>query len=499
MADKSGKDERRLTRRNFIKGAAATGVSAAAFAGFIPRNLQAAPIPKEWDKESDVVVVGGGGAGLLAAIETADTGASTILLETEPVCLGSSGISGGIVTLCETEIQPGSRDELYADLMEAHHQDCNPEMVRAYVNNAPETYKRMKQAGVKFERVSQWAHMKKPWGHDASSASEMVKALESTAKKKGVEILRNTRGNKLIVNSSDRVVGIQATRRGRSKYYGARKAVVVTTGGFTRNPALAKNFGRPESEKIVPLTGIGSRGDGLIMSWALGSDMAYMCQGVGPTGPAEKETGATAIAFYAGAMIVNKNGKRFYRESEVYSDITLAGLQQPDVLIIQLYDSKIQKAFEGSVLGKLCKGAKVHHADTLKDLGAILKDACGLDADTMVETVNKYNGYVDAGFDPEFGRKNLVGTSGKLMKLDTPPFYAMISVPGTTHFNGGLKVNTKMQVLNVFGEIIPGLYAAGEVTGGFHGAGYMSGSALGMAVIYGRIAGMNAAKEVKSS
>ena len=118
-----------------------------------------------------------------------------------------------------------------------------------------------------------------------------------------------------------------------------------------------------------------------------------------------------------------------------------------------------------------------------------------MNADAMVETVNRYSSYVDAGDDPEFGRKNLVGTSGKPVKLDTAPFYGIISVPGTTHYNGGLRINTKMQVINVFGEIIPGLYAAGEVTGGFHGAGYMSGSALGMALIFGLIAGRNAAGE----
>jgi fumarate reductase flavoprotein subunit len=141
------------------------------------------------------------------------------------------------------------------------------------------------------------------------------------------------------------------------------------------------------------------------------------------------------------------------------------------------------------------KGCKELQAGSLQELADALNKASGMNAAAMVDTVNKYNGYVDAGKDPEFDRKNLVGTSGKLVKIDTAPFYAVISVPGTTHYNGGLKVTPQMQVLNVFGEKIPGLYAAGEVTGGFHGKGYVSGSAVGMAVIYGRIAGINAAKE----
>jgi len=496
-------DQTSISRRTVLKGTVGIGavaaVAGAAGLGLTSMRAEAAQLPKKWDRVVDVVVVGAGGAGLFAAIEATDAGAKTIFLESEPVRLGSTPISGGVFTACETDLQPGSRDELFADLMAAHRQDCDPQMVRAYVDNAGETYKRAKEMGVKFVKATSWAHMKKPWGHEATSAAEMCTALANAAKKKGAQLLLNTRGKRLVVNSDNRVIGIEVESRGKKQYFKAQKGVVLATGGFTRNPQLAKNFGRPGSEKIHPLTGLGSRGDGLIMGWGLGADMTYMTAGVGPTAPADKETGATDITFYAGSIIVNKNGKRFYRESEGYSDICWAGLQQPDILIIQVYDAKIKKALVGTPLGNLMKGAKEYAAATLAELGAMLNKACGMNADAMVETVSKYNGYVDAGADPEFGRKNLVGTSGKMVKIDTAPFVAVISVPGTTHYNGGLKVNPKMQVLDVYGTIIPGLYAAGEVTGGFHGAGYMSGSAVGMALIFGRIAGKNIAAEKRVS
>lgn len=486
----------KTNRRGFIKGAA-VGIGSLALGGSIltSKDASAAPMPKKWDRQTDVLVLGAGGAGLLAAIEAADAGSKVILLESEPIRATSTQISGGIVTLCQTPMQPGSCDELYADLVKAHRNDNDPDLVRAYVNNASSTYKRLIDSGVKFTRVSSWAGMSKPWGHDASSAAEMCNALEATAKKKGVVFTFSTRARRLVVNPKGRVVGIEAESRGRKRYYGAKKAVVIATGGFTRNPELAKNFGRPGAEKIYPLTGLGSRGDGLIMGWGVGSNMTYMTDGVGPTAPADKETGKTIISFYGGSIIVNKNGKRFFRESEVYSDICWAGLQQPDTLMFQIYDSKIKKALEGTPLGNLMKGCKEFQGSSVKDLGEALNKQSGLDVGAMVDTVNRYNSFVDAGKDPEFNRTNIVGTSGKLLKIDTAPFYGVISVPGTTHFNGGLKVNPQMQVINVFGEKIPGLYAAGEVTGGFHGKGYVSGSAVGMAVIYGRIAGINAAKE----
>ena len=363
MADSATKQG--ISRRGFIKGTA-IGAGALVFADLDPKDAKAAPVPKKWDKESDIVVLGAGGAGLFAAIEAADKGSKVILLESEPVRSGSSPIAGGTVALCETEMQPGSRDELYADLMTSHFKDCDPSLIRAYVDNATEAYNRMKEMGVKFTRVSQWAYMKKPWGHDASSAAELCATLENASKKKGVEIMLSTRGKRLVVHPGGRVVGVQADSRGKMRYFKARKAVVIATGGFTRNPGLAKNFGRPGSEKLFPLTGIGSRGDGLIMGWALGADLTYMTVGVGPTAPAEKETAKTVIAFYAGAIIVNKNGKRFHRESDLYSEICWSGLQQPDVLMIQLFDAKIKKSLEGTSLGNMMKGCREYQANTLQ-------------------------------------------------------------------------------------------------------------------------------------
>ena len=498
MREKKAEKGKSFTRRDFLKttgGAAAlAGVGAT---GLIlnPREANATELPKKWDKDVDVVVVGCGGAGMLAAIEAADVGAKTLVLESEPVRSGSSPLSGGVLTLCETELEPGSRDELFADLMEAHHQDSMAELSRVYVDNAGETYRRLKEVGVKFTGASYFSHMKKPWGHTVTTAGEMCSTLERAVRKRGVEILLKTRGRRLIRSENKRVLGIEVESKGKKQYFRARKAVVLGTGGFTRNPELAKNFGRPGAEEVVPTTGLGSRGDGLIMGWDLGADMTYMSLGVGPTAPADKVTKKTVLTFYSGAIIVNKEGKRFHRESELYTDICWTGLKQTDVLMIQLYDAKIKEALTGTALGNLMEGCKEHQARSITELASELREVCGLNVDGMIKTVADYNATVVAGHDPEFGRKHLVGISGNLVKIDTPPYYAVVSVPGTTHFNGGLFINADMQVKDVYGDIIPGLYAAGEVTGGFHGAGYMSGSALGMAIIYGRIAGKNAAAE----
>ena len=124
-----------------------------------------------WDGTSDVIVVGGGAAGLFAAIEAADARTDTVILESEPERNGSARLSAGYVTLCETEMQPGRREELFEDLMESHHGDCDRDLVRVYVDRAAETYSRMKALGIRFMRTFQFAHMRRPWAHELSGES----------------------------------------------------------------------------------------------------------------------------------------------------------------------------------------------------------------------------------------------------------------------------------------------------------------------------------------
>ena len=113
----------------------------------------------------------------------------------------------------------------------------------------------------------------------------------------------------------------------------------------------------------------------------------------------------------------------------------------------------------------------------------------GVPAQAFVDTVTKYNSYVEQGFDPDFGKRALEA------KLDSPPFYAGAARPAVHHTMGGVVINSKTQVIDRQGEVIPGLYAAGEVTGGIHGTNRVGGNALADMSVFGRIAGTNAAIE----
>lgn len=451
----------------------------------------------KWGEDADVIVVGSGAAGLMAAVEAADAGASVVVLESEAEIGGSTKLSGAYVALCETPLQPGTRDELLEDLRHAHHEDAQDELSRLYVDHAGDTFRRLDELGIRFVRTFQFAHMSKPWAHELSGdrmggGAEIVGQLEAASQQRGIAIHTSAAASRLVVEDG-RVAGVRVRRGDIEHSLRARRGVVLATGGFTRNTELIRNFGRPEAGQILPLTGTGSRGDGLLMGMAIGAGTSYMTVGVAPTAPTDPETGKGVMVVYAGAIALNKRGVRFCRESDLYIDICWAALVQPEGTFVQIYDHAMRENYALTMMGKVLTGFREIRADTIEALAGILQKDHGFDAGGLAASVRNYNVDVRAGMDQQFGRTGLVGDSGTLRTLEQGPFYAAICRAGTTHFNGGLTVGTDMGVRGVFGDPIAGLYAAGETTGGFHGAGYMSGTFVGMALIFGRVAGRSAA------
>lgn len=456
-------------------------------------------VGSELPRAADIVVVGCGAAGLSAAIEAADRGAEVVVLESQAKPAGSTRLSAGYAVFCETDLQPGSGNELYSDLLEAHHEDHDEALVRRYVAAAPHAYRRLLELGVEFAGTFQFAHMRRPWAHEVASSeinggAELGRRLERAATARGIRIVPSARARRLQWNVEGRIEGVSVATGSGWQDLCARKGVVLASGGFTRNLDLIRNYGPPGTEAIMPITGAGSLGDGLTMALARGADTTYMAAGVAPTGPADPRTGKGAMVIYSGALILNRDGERFCNESGPYNDISWAGLKQPGALIFQIYDEPIRSEHRRSMLGRTLVGYEEFRADTMEALLGKMQMSDGLDADAALANIERYNGHVQQSRDPDFGRVHLVGTFGKALPIATPPFYGIVTVPGTTHFNGGLKIDEDMRVLDVHGVPIPSLFAAGEVAGGFHGRGYLSGTHVGMAIIFGQIAGRNSAK-----
>ena len=482
----------KLSRRDFVK-ATALGVGATTlFAGLDPR-LAMAKLPKKWDQEADVVIVGAGGAGLAAAVQISSQKKSVILLEKMPTYGGSSLICGGQLAFAGTDLQASenvkdSNELFYKDLMKVGENQNVPALVKAYVDNQLETYNWLKKDGVKFIKLGVASGMSVPRSHTVVPA-DALKVLNDAAKAHGVKFMMDTAASRLVVDEkTGKVRGVQATKSGKTLYYGAKMGVILTSGGFSLNKELLAKFVPPMAFSKA-MVGRGCNGDGLKMAWAMGADirdMPYIKATFGFDLEAQTIKDDFALVFYQGAIIVNKDGKRFVNESISYKLVGDAALVQKDAMGFQIYDAAIRKAAESDPLARtdsLERKGRIQSAATLKELAQKI----GVSADVLEATVREYNAGVDKGVDA-FGRKTLVAAFGKTVKIENAPFYAFPSTAYILGTYGGILINEKAQVVDIFGQTVPGLYSAGEITGGVHGAAYMTGTAFGKALIFGRIA-----------
>ena len=221
------------------------------------------------------------------------------------------------------------------------------------------------------------------------------------------------------------------------------------------------------------------------MAQAIGADTVDMDQiQIHPTVEANTAALITEGLRGDGAVLINAEGKRFIDEVGTRDVVSAAEIAQTGSYSWLVVDQAMADA-SSVIQGYIKKGYTVT-GETYEELGK----AMGVDEAAFAETMNTWNGYVEAKNDPDFGRTSFAN------KLDTAPYYAIKVTAGVHHTMGGLKINTNTEVLNENGEVIPGLFAAGEVTGGVHGANRLGGNAVADFTVFGRIAGA-AAKQVR--
>lgn len=487
-----GSKDGKLSRRDFVKVTGLGLGATALLAGIDPRQAMA-KLPKKWDRDDDVVIVGAGGAGLAAAVMLTERKKRVVVLEKLPIYGGSSLICGGQLAFAGTDMQAAenvkdSNELLYQDLMKVGENKNVPSLVKAYVDNQLETYYWLKKVGVKFNKLGIASGMSVPRSHMVVPA-DLLKVLHDRAAAQGANFMMDTAASRLVVDEkTGRVRGVQATKGGKTLHYGGKEGVILTSGGFSLNKELLAKF-VPHMAFAKAMVGRGCHGDGLKMAWALGADikdMPYIKATFGFDVEAQTIKDDFILVFYRGAIIVNKDGKRFVNESLSYKLVGDAVLVQKDAVGFQIFDAAIREAAQSDPLARtedLEKRGRVYSAPALKELAQKI----GVPADALEATVREYNAGIEKGSDA-FGRKTLVGGYGTPVKIERPPFYAFPSTAYILGTYGGILINDKAQVVDVFGEIVPRLYAAGEITGGVHGAAYMTGTAFGKALIFGRIA-----------
>lgn len=468
------------------------------------------PAEINWDKEYDVVVIGAGIAGMAAAIEAKEKGSSVLVVEYAPSYLHSnSTLCGGYYytgasSLHEEAGIEDSREEWkkYLQAVGAGFED--PDMVDTYIEHAPEDMEWLMDLGVKFttEGIIQMgdeknqAHITKPVGRslvcEEQAGYGLTMPVNKYAEKIGVDFVYQTTAQKLITNKEGHVAGV-ITNRGNVR---ARQGVVVASAGFTRNIEWLKDF-KPEMANTASYGSVRQQGDGIRMGMDVGADVGTMWMAIADSlGTQTADTVSVGIWIYMWDdpyYYVNSNGERFMDEGMYYEHAAKEIARQDGGYCWTIWDQRtvdnnrqnISAPAPSPGCEREIEDGYWKRADTIEELA----DLIDVPVKNLVKTHERYNTMMrEKGEDKDFGRE--IG----LYDMPEGPYYAAKTVSTSPDTAGGLKINKKAQVQDLWGNPIPNLYAAGATTAGWRGAIYPGcGHAITNAVVFGRIAGQEVA------
>lgn len=484
--------------------------------------------------DADVVVVGAGGAGMTAAITAAAEGKSVVILESQSMVGGNSvratggmnagktvyqdenefGESAGVEKTLKTAAEKYADNETitalaktvseqwaayqanptgYFDSVELMELDTmiggkginDPELVETLCANSADAIDWLDEHGITLHNVSSFggASVKRihrpvnAEGKTVSVGSYMIPLLQENCEKAGVKMMLDTTATEILTDANGAAVGVKATGASGETVTVNAKAVVLATGGFGANLDMVVKY-KPELKGFMTTNAPGIQGQGIEMAQAIGAATVDMDQiQIHPTVEANTAALITEGLRGDGAILINEEGQRFIDEVGTRDVVSAAEIAQTGSYSWLVVDQAMADA-SSVIQGYIKKGYTVTGA-TYEELGK----AMGVDAAAFAETMEKWNGYVEAKNDPDFGRTSFANP------LNTAPYYAVKVTAGVHHTMGGLKINANTEVLNEKGEVIPGLFAAGEVTGGVHGANRLGGNAVADFTVFGRIAG----------
>lgn len=490
-------------------------------------NLRPAP-PSRWDAAADVVVVGYGGAGAVAAITAHDRGVEVLVLEKQPEARHTSNTQMSLGVF----LSPDSLADAVAVMKVAGRvnferpetQDIGDDVIVAWAQYAVRNREWLSDLGASGfapmaepGRKADWAglsslkvyHLLGPDGGPGYGL-DLFRLFDSAVRAREIAVRWESSAHGLVLDPRRRVVGVRARQGGSSIAVQARRAVILTSGGFEGDAAALRTY-----LSVAPLAVGGNpdnTGDGLRMAQEVGADLWHMAAMNGglkmkfPDFPAAFEENFGSGSFIA----VDRNGRRFKAENRLigYSEIWNAlicdtvGHTWPRIPVHYVFDEKRRRAgpivfTEFGAAGPLAmyrwsadNSAEVargwiRRADSLAELGR----RSGIDAEALEDEVARFNDASSSGSEDPMGRPSM-----SIEPIDSPPYYAVPLWPALNNTFGGPRRNARAQVMHLSGEAIPRLYAAGELGSIF--VNYpQSGANLSECIAFGRIAGENAAAE----
>ena len=470
-------------------------------------------------EQADVLVVGGGMAGLNAAYEAARLGANVILFEQNPRVGGSALYAGGTLSGAGTKVQEendiiDTPDKFFADIERLGKGIFIPELTRYHVENAAEAIDWYDSIGVDFgDRQLHQPAVYEAFGtlreiRVQGGAKTIVQKLEELLQEKIAEgklaLLLDTKVVDIVLED-EAVVGVVVEEKDGTLTTYYAKSTILATGGYGHNAEWVERYNFKNSRTDAPAFASGDGYDFAEKAGAQFSNMQYLPAYPGAVPVNDGTYAKTMVANttkYPGAIWVNLNGERMIDEIDCSPDPKqTVWATAPENYVYIIIDENMRKA-NPPILSygagfamkpdtdwvrfneEILKGDVVFKGETIEELAA----NAGIDQKGLAETVKKYNSFVKDGKDLDFGRVN------SLIEFGEGPFYAVKTVPYLMLTKGGPLMDTNAQILNKAGQPIEGLYQCGELVGGANigGAASIGGLANTICVVWGKTAARSA-------
>jgi len=468
----------------------------------------------KWDEETEVLIIGFGGAGAVAAMTAHDSGAKVLVVEKMARGGGNTNIAiGGF--LCLKDLDGGI--QYLESLCHRVSQIVEPEMIRIYAEECLKNREWFKSRGARSHVYGGAAFPQLPGaesiekgmitGSNTVEENSFWSFLRAQVESRQIPVWYSSPSKDLLTGTKGAVIGAVIQKEGKERTVKAKRGAILTCGGFEYDDWLKMNYlkGYPYYSFGSP----GNTGDGLRMAQRVGADLWHMAGVSCPLGFKAQEFEAAFLVRPASTsyIYVDQRGKRFASEFvELHAYNFIVDLFDPHALsylripCYMIFDEDTRKA--GPIAHPdigYNRGRYTWSRDNMEEIhrGWIAADETlaglarniDLDPAALEKTVEQYNHGCAIGEDPDFDRPK-----DKLSPLGQSPYYAMKLWPCLLNTQGGPRRNTKAQVLYPDGRPIPRLYSAGEL-GSLYGLLYQGAGNLGECLAFGRIAGREAAKE----
>ena len=436
---------------------------------------------------ADIVVIGGGPAGMATALEASKNGASVLLLEADTLLGGNAARSTGYLAFQGFEMQhreglDDNAEIFFKDMVneikrqeETYGIEFDAELAKVFAKESATTYDWLVELGFEFNRF-----LPRPLQHsvnrmvDVTDTSMFTKVFSDVLEKNDVDVRTSTRARRLLLEDNQ-IVGVQTDKES----FRANMGVVLAAGGYQANSSLRKKY-QPEHMATTPYLGTHHDvGDGHIMGQEVGGELINMTM-IPPLI-------MVGSALVEDSIAVNTLGRRFHDEAGPYDYRVQELNKQPNKTAYYIYDNQTYLK-KRQLINEMPQTPS--SANSLMELAQTI----GSDHKALEEAVTRWNDFLTSSEkkDPDFGRVILPAERRAILE---PPYFASKMITGINFPAGGFRVNTDLQVLNVYGEPIPKLFAVGDCSGGLGPVIGMGGMRITPALTLGRVVGRKIATQ----